>query len=138
MKPKLFQAIPAAIALLVIIFRYFSLWCTNPGNFCAGTWLDANFLGVIKPLYFFSFYFLAIAIIIIFVQRNVFNSWVNFSIWAVVLAIIFMATQPVYPAMFSTDRDSAARLSGQIFAAVSLILIIWKSIRYHNFRKVKL
>jgi hypothetical protein len=130
MKAKLVQIIPAVIALLAIGFNYFSIWCIFTNRACYGTTIDHIGLSITQPAYFFALYFLIAAIIAIFIPRPVFNSWVNFSIWAVVLAIIFMATQPVYSTqiIFATDRDSAARLSGQIFAGISLILIIWKSI----------
>ncbi len=129
---KLIQVIPAVLALLVIGFSYFSQWCIHDGGICFRTWLDRTYLYTISPLHFFSLYFLPIAIIVIFVRREVFISWFNFAICAVVLAIIFMSTQQVYPPMFSTGRDDSAILSGQVFAVISLIVIIWRAIRYHK------
>jgi hypothetical protein len=133
MKTKPTQLIPAVLALLAIGFCYFSQGCISGGQACFRTWLDRTYLYTVSPLYFFSLYFLPIAVIAIFVPRRVFNSWLKFAAWAIPLAIIFMATQQVYPAqILSSDRDDAARLTGEIFSVASFILIIWKSIVYHR------
>ncbi len=85
-------------------------------------------LTVTKPLYLLSLYLLPIAIILVFVPRSVFISWLKLAVWAIPLLLIFISTQPVYSGFLSTDRDDAARLAGEVFAGVSLVLIIWKSI----------
>lgn len=127
---RLIQFIPVLLAVFVIGFRYFGLWCTNAGNFCYRTLLDRTFLEITNPLDSFARYFLLIAIVLIFIPRRTFISWLKFATWALPLLFIFVASTPVYDAsfLFSFGRDDAARLAGQIFAIASLILIVWKSI----------
>ena len=127
MKTKIIQFIPVALALLAIGFSYFSFWCTGFGHLCYRSWLDSIFLDIINPLYFFSLFLLPIAIVLAFVQRSIFNSWLKLAVWALPLLLILIATQPVVSSFLSTNRDDAARLAGGVFAVVSLVLILWKS-----------
>ena len=126
MKTKIAQSIPALLALLAIGFRYFSNWCIDSISTCYGTWIHWISLPVTKPFYLFSLYLLPIAIILIFVPREIFKSWLKFAVWSLPLLLMLVATQPVFSSFLSTDRDDAARLAGGVFSIVSLILIIWK------------
>lgn len=133
MKTKIIQFIPATFALIAVGFSYFSLWCIFTTRVCYGTIISHISLSITQPLYFFSLFFLPLAIILAFVPRATFNSWLKFAAWTAPLLVIFIATQPVAPSSFlSTDRDDAARLAGQVFAVISLLLIIWK---YFAFRR---
>jgi len=132
MKNKIIQFIPAIIALLVIVFRYFSNWCIDSALFCYGTWIHQNALTVIKPLYFFAIFSLPIAIILVFVPQKVFKSWLKFAAWALPILFILIATQPVVSNMFSTDRNDAARLAGVLFSAISFLIILWKIYRHRK------
>lgn len=128
---KLIQFIPVILALLATGFRYFGLWCTSPGYLCYRTWIDSNFLEVVNPLYNFSLFVLPIAIILVFIPRHIFNSWLKFAVWAIPLVIIFIALTPVSFTGLGMDffpfyRNDAARLAGEVFSGVSFILIIWK------------
>src|SRR3989344_7083417 len=127
MKNKIIQFIPAIIALLAVGFANFSQWCTVYGRICYRTVLDRMIPEVTYPLYFFALYFLPIAIILVFVPRNIFNSWLKFAAWAIPLAIIFIAITPVIDnSLLPFNRDDAARLAGQVFAVISLLIILWK------------
>src|SRR3989344_731883 len=95
MKNKIIQFIPAVLAIVAISFRYFSLWCTNSVPSCYGTLIHQMALEITKPLYNFSLYFIPIAIILVFISRDVFNSWLKFAAWAIPLAIIYTALNPV-------------------------------------------
>lgn len=132
MKTKLAQFIPALLALVVFGLGYFSLWCTGAGQFCYRTWLDSVFLDVINPLYFFSLYFLPIALILIFVPRHLFNSWLKFALWAIPLALLHIFSTQVsstaWMDFFPYYRDDAARFAGEVFTVASLILIASKAI----------
>lgn len=131
MKTKIIQFIPAILALLAIGFSYFSQWCTSDGQMCYRTFLDQMFPYITNPLYFFALYLLPLAIILVFIPRNIFISWLKLAAWAIPLSIIFIATTHVNFTGIGMDffpfyRDDAARLAGEVFSAISLILIIWK------------
>ena len=90
-------------------------------------------LSVTKPLYFFALYSIPLVIILTFIPRHIFNSWLKLAVWALPLVFIFIATTPVSWTgigmnFFPFYRDDAARLAGQVFVVVSLILIGWKYI----------
>lgn len=127
MKTKLIQAAPALLALLAIGFGEFSRWCSAEGNVCNRTVIDNMIPYVTYPFYFFALYALPVAIILVFVSRPVFNSWLKIAAWLLPLAFIFIASQPVVASFLSTDRDDAARLAAEVFAALSLILVVWKT-----------
>lgn len=131
MKAKIIQFIPVLLAIIAIGFSYFSQWCTTAGQVCFRTILDRMIPEITYPLYFFALFSLPIAIILVFIPRNIFNSWLKFAVWAIPLAIIFIAITPVsnpgaYMDFFPFYRDDAARLSSEIFSGISLILIIYK------------
>jgi len=134
MKTKIAQSIPALLALLAIGFRYFSQWCILTNSSCYGTWVHWIYLKITSPLYFFTIFFLPIAIILVFVPREIFKSWMKFAVWSLPLLLIFVATQPVFSSFLSTDRDDAARLAGGLFAVISLILIAYK---HFSSRRIK-
>lgn len=119
------------LALAAVGFSYFSFWCTNSGHACYRTWLDSIFLDVINPLYFFSLYFLPLALILVFIPRHLFNSWLKLAAWMLPLSFIYIATTSVNFTgigmnFFPFYRDDAARLAAEVFSVLSLILIIWK------------
>ena len=127
MKTKIIQVIPALLALVAIGFRYFSQWCIDSISLCYGTWIHWIALPIIKPLYFFSLFLLPIVIILAFVPREIFKSWLKFVAWAIPLTIIFIAMTPVIDnSLLSFSRSDAARLAGGVFSAASLLLILWK------------
>jgi hypothetical protein len=137
MKTKITQFIPAILALLAICFRYFSNWCIDSVSSCYGSWISQIALDITKPLYFFALYLLPLTIILIFVPHHLFKSWLKLALWAIPLSVIFIATTPVNFTGIGMDffpfyRDDAARLAGEVFSGISLILIAYK---YFAFRK---
>ena len=132
MKTKIIQSIPAILALVIIGFRYFSIWCTDSISFCYSSWINQISLSITKPFYYFALYFLPIAIILILVQRSTFNSWLKFVAWALPLSILYIIMIPVnsnaYMDFFPFYRDDAARLAAGVVSVISLIFIIYKSV----------
>jgi len=134
MKTKITQSIPALLALLIIGFRYFSQWCIGAEQICFRTLLDRMYLYITNPVFYFAIFFLPVAIILAFVSRGVFNSWLRLALWAIPLSILYIAIIPdsnpgAYMDFFPFYRDDAARVAGGIFAALSLVLIICRALR---------
>jgi hypothetical protein len=136
MKNKLTQSIPALLALLAIGFSYFSQWCTAEGHVCNRTVLDQMIPYVTYPLNFFALYVLPITLILIFVSRSTFNSWLKLAVWALPVSLIYIATTHVtssaFMDLFPFYRDDAARLAGTAFSLASLLLVIWKYVSSHR------
>ncbi|HQU07811.1 MAG: hypothetical protein B7X04_01015 [Parcubacteria group bacterium 21-54-25] len=131
MRRRIIQSIPLIIALLGIAFLYFSRWCTETVPVCYGSWIDHIYFYFTQPLYFFALYSLPLAIILIFVSRPIFNSWLKLAAWMIPLGVIYTAMTPVNFTGIGIDlfpfyRDDAARLSAEALTTVSLVLIIWK------------
>lgn len=127
MKTKIIQFIPTLIALAVIGFRYFSQWCISEGQACFRSFLDRTYLSITYPFFVFSLFLLPIVLILAFVPRRIFNSWLKFAMWALPLAFIYIAMTPVWDSSWLPFvRDDAARLAGGVFAVISLLLIAYK------------
>lgn len=130
---KIIQLIPAAFVLGSVGFSYFSQWCAGAGRICFRTVIDRMIPEVTYPLFFFAIFFLPVALILAFVPRSIFNSWLKLAAWMIPLLVLFIAVTPVNFTGLGMDffpfyRDDAARLAGEVFAGISLVLIIWKSI----------
>ena len=139
MQTKIIQFIPALLVLSAIGFRYFNQWCIIANSLCYGTFVHWIYLGTINPAFYFAVFFLPITIILTFVPRIIFQSWLRLAVWFVPLAVIFISFTPdsnpgAIIELFSFYRDDAARLAGGVFSATSLVLIIYKylSIRHAN------
>ncbi len=136
MNSRVTQIIPAVLALAVIGFRYYSQWCITASLTCYGAWEHWIYLGVTSPTFFFSVYFAPIALLLIFIPKAIFKSWLKFAAWALPLAFLDIASTPVYGAMqgfgmmpSGPGRDDAARSDGQLFLIISLIIIVFGFIR---------
>ncbi len=103
--------------------------------------LDDSIKGIGYPLYNFALYILPITIILIFVPREIFKSWLKFAVWALPLAFLYIATTPVSWSGIGLNfssfyRDDAARLMGGVFSVVSAFLVIYKFIAARARRSV--
>lgn len=128
MKTKIIQYIPILLVFIAIGFSEFSTWCTAPGNACFRTFLDRLIPNFTYPAYFFVLYLLPLTLILIFVSRNIFISWLKFAAWAIPLAALYIWLTPVSGGgdLISFTRDDAARLTATIFTILSLVLISYK------------
>lgn len=127
------QTIPFLLALLGFGFAPTSYWCIYSNGYCYASWVHQIYQYFTNPLYNFSLFSLPIALILTFVPRSIFNSWLKLAAWAIPLLVLFIAVTPVNFTGLGMDffpfyRDDAARLAGEVFAGISLVLIIWKSI----------
>lgn len=130
MKASLTQLGPAAVVLVAIGFRHASNWCIDVIATCYGTWVHQNALSFTKPLYFFALYLLPLTIFLIFIRREIFNSWLKLAAWAFPLSILFIANVEVSSMAFFEYvpfyRDDAARFAAIVLTVASLVLIRWK------------
>src|SRR3989338_7512308 len=127
MKNKIIQFIPAILAIIAVGFRYFSKWCIGAEQACFRTLLDRIYLQSISPVFYFAIYFLPIALILAFIPREIFKSWLKLAAWILPLSILYIWVTPVWSnSLLPFNRDDAARLAGQVFAVISILIIIWK------------
>ena len=133
MKTKIIQLIPALLALLFTGFRYFSNWCIDSVSGCYGTWVSHIALSFTKPIFFFALAFLPIAIVLAFIQRTIFNSWLRLATWFVPLSLIIIFITPVtsnsWMPLFFISREEVSWYLGILFATISLIIITYRALR---------
>ncbi len=137
MKTKAVQFLPVMLSLVFIGFRHFSQWCVISNPSCRGTWVHQIYIEFTSPLYFFSLYAFLGVLLVAFVPRHIFISWLKFALWALPLSFIFIALTPVNWMGIGLDlfpfyRDDAARLSGGLVTVASFILI---GMRYFSMRR---
>ena len=136
MKKRIVQFIPVIITLLAIGFRYLSNWCIDFSS-CYGTWVSHIALSFTKPLYFFALYSLPLAIVLIFVSRAVFKSWLKLAIVLIPILVLYIASVPTSWAGFGINlfpfyRDDAARAAAGYLTVFSLVLFAWKYFKAHR------
>lgn len=128
MRTKVIQFVPVSLALLAIGLRYISNWCIDSVSSCYGSLVHQQYQYFTSPLYFFALFFLSLSVILVFVPRSIFSSWLKFAAWAIPLAILYIWTTPVnsnaWMDLFPFYRDDAARSAATLFSIVSLILIL--------------
>lgn len=136
---KIIQSIPALLALIGTASAHISYWCIYSNGACYTTWVNHIYESFTHPLYFFTLYSLPLTILLVFIRRDVFNSWLKLALWAVPLSVIFIANTDVnsggaYFVLYSFYRDDAARFTAIVFSVVSLALISWKYFKTRNIR----
>ena len=131
LKSYIYQAIPLAIFLAILILIPVLYSCADATS-CSLRSLVWNLtFPVLDPVFIFAQWAIVPSIAVLFFRWSTFRSWLRFVAWAIPLSIIFIALIPVnssgaYMDLFPFYRDDAARLAGEVFAAASLVLIIWR------------
>ncbi len=137
MKSRIIQFIPVVISIFGVIFAKGSYWCVYSSKYCYATLINQIYADFTNPLYNFLIFIFPIAIILIFVSREVFNSWAKFAKWALPIAFFLVAGTQV-SSMVPMDflpfyRDDAARLMGETVTILSLVVIAFASIRARSY-----
>ncbi|MFA5831093.1 MAG: hypothetical protein WC878_04670 [Candidatus Paceibacterota bacterium] len=99
---------------------YMKSWCRN-------FWEEINLLGAILFIFIPIFLF---SLITYKMRDEVFRSWIHFSCWWIPLStIVSLITPESSSSLFSLDGKKIAVASSFLFALISLILIIYKSVK---------
>jgi len=96
--------------------------------------MDRIYFTFTQPLYFFSLYILPLALVLVFVPRRVFISWLKLAAWLLPFAFIMIAAQPVTWTGIGINfvfisRDDLARGMAIFVDLTSFALIAWKYFR---------
>ncbi|MCX6786235.1 MAG: hypothetical protein NTU85_00170 [Candidatus Kaiserbacteria bacterium] len=130
--------IKSIVVILIAVMAGYLISHPIVFHICANTYkfndytgcLDSSIKSIGFPLLIFSLWVLLATFVAIFFSEKIFRSWLKFVAWAIPLAIIFIAITPVSSTavmdFFPFYRDDAARLAGEVFSVISLIIIIWK------------
>ncbi|MEK7520288.1 MAG: hypothetical protein AAB581_03555 [Patescibacteria group bacterium] len=95
---------------------------------------------MLEPLFFFSIAIFTISIILYFLREEIFHSWARFTKWYLPLAailIVFVADSR--GGLFigfggGFDREGMVWFTAGLFFIISLILIIYKSLKLRRER----
>ena len=127
---KFKEIIPLIIFLAILVAVHFLYVCADTISCPLRGIIWNTTFTTLDPALVFTQLAVIPAVLICFIPRKVFYSWLKFAAWAIPLAIIFIAFTPVnsnaFMDFFPFYRDDAARLAGELFATISLILIVYK------------
>ena len=95
---------------------------------------DSDFiiLNIAHPLVLGLIPLLPILVILIILPRAIFNTWKRFAIFLIPISIVLITITPVQcsaPLGMCFDKIVTAKLTSISFAIISLIIIIYKSVR---------
>lgn len=85
-----------------------------------------------QPVVIWSFLLLIIFLILIFLSKEIFKTWIKFAIVIVPICIFLISATPVQcmaPLGLCFDKSRLTIFLSVIFAILSLIIIIYKSVR---------
>jgi len=90
------------------------------------------------PLYWGTHWLLPLSIVLIFVRREVFNSWWKVALPLGILSLILiLISPPIHGFIDEPDRTTVTEMMVWIIDVVSTIVILWKYWRLSRTPKVK-
>lgn len=93
--------------------------------------LDSTISGIGEPLLIFSILLVVILSILLFLNKNIFKSWLRFAAWWIPLSIILIVITPEtsnsWMPLYFIGKGTVTVLMAGIFSIISLILIAWKT-----------
>lgn len=137
MKQKFIQTIPLILCFSGIGIWYFGFQCVLVKCFVSSiVW--AHSLTLIKPIGLFSLAALPPTLILPFLKKELFQSWTRFALVWIIFSLIWVFVTPVTWEDLGGDwgiqfipspvRSDVADFTGLAFTAISLVIIVWKTI----------
>ena len=98
--------------------------------------LDSSKKTIGEPLFLVSLSLFSVSIFLFFVHDAIFLKWLKFAIGWIMFSIVLISITPSSVHSFSPlagpDRETVSIWMGSLFAIISLIQIIWLSIKNKN------
>lgn len=82
--------------------------------------------GLAKPLFWGLRLLPVLFLVLVFVRREVFNTWLKCTWWLAVVGLILIALTPYQFTGYMPDRTKIAGLVVEVYVAVSFVVIVWK------------
>lgn len=92
-----------------------------------------------KPLFFTSVAILVASLFLFFVHDIVFKKWLRFAMVWILLTIVFVMLAPVSTGgfiNFGPTKELVSIWMGVLFVIISLVLIIWQSVKEGKGKKI--
>lgn len=129
------QKVVLYFSLLILVIHSVAKYSTEIG-LCPSYPNNCNDVSYIVVIYTFIFIFVFLfSIITFFMKEKVASSWRFFSVWAVVLSLILITFLPTYTHgldFVPLTKGTGILALSTLYAFISLILIIFKSIQLRN------
>src|SRR3989344_1851685 len=101
----------------------------------------SNILGVGQPVLLLGFSIVLVNFVLLFLNQAIFKSWSRFAMVAIPLAVIWIALTPVQSGSsaiaglgVADTRESVTWIASIAFFAISLLIILVKSLKIKNTR----
>lgn len=135
---KMKQVWPFATLLGVMIVVELLYRCADATACVLRTPIWNITFNILDPIYLLASFALIPAFAAIFVSRNVFRTWLKFSLWALLISLA-LTQLPIggspgsYFDMFTFSPDDIAQFVGKLFVIFSLAIIIWQEVKIGHF-----
>jgi predicted MFS family arabinose efflux permease len=86
----------------------------------------------IDPLMFSAISIVVLSLFLFFISDNVFKKWLRFAIAWFIVDVVLIALAPTYTGgwmNFGPTKESVSIWMGVLFVIISLVLIIWQSLK---------
>lgn len=117
------------LSVAAIGFGYLLLWRPDLLGMCpAGIMCLEEFwtFGVGQPLFWGLRLLPVLFLVLVFVRREVFNTWLKCTWWLAVVGLILIALTPYQFTGYMPDRTKITGLVVEVYVAVSFLVIAWK------------
>ena len=113
----------ACVAVIIFLNQIENTLCTTRACFDALDLIFANAWILISVL--------ILAVVMTFVQKKVFQTWVRFAVWYIPMSIIFISIAPSTDAnlLAPPTREIAAVFFPASFVLISISIVTWKYLR---------
>jgi len=135
MKSKRFRLLILAIILAAIALRYLVVWCIYGIPRCFATNLfHSMFDPFIYPLFLYSVTTLPLAIVLLFIGKTAFRSWLRLAMWWLPLSVIVIAITPTssnaWMPLYFVGKDATSLIMAGLFSILSIFLILSKQFNH--------
>ena len=127
-KTYLPRVVLLSLSLFVVIGLYF-----GPCKQMLGRCMGGNDMPIARSSFHFLVAASLISLFLFLVNDNIFKKWLIFSLVWLVLSFILILVTPEYSGgwgpNFNPDRETVSIWMGVLFVIISLVLIIWQSVK---------
>lgn len=128
---RITKYIPLLFGAIVLFAEKFGTLCSIDRGCSLFAFSNKIVFSVLQPAGTFALWFLAPAVLLVFVPKRALISWLRLAAWTLPVIIILLAFAPTdshsWMPLYFISRDDFAKYFGILFAIISLILIGWKT-----------
>jgi hypothetical protein len=136
MKKTYWWRVILLISTLFIAVAFYYIPCEQIFGRCTG----GNDMPIIRTSFHFLLATIVVSLFLFFANDNIFKKWSIFAITLIILSSILISMTPEYSGgwgpNYNLERESFSIWMAKAFVIISLVLIIWQSIKERRSKKI--